>query len=40
MEAAVATSTTRPITMACTRRPARPLRAARTAGMALIAAPL
>ena len=48
VEAAVETSRTRPITMACTRRPDSPPRAARTAGpaaaggqinMALIAAP-
>ena len=42
-EAAVETSTTRPITIACTRRPDSPPRAARTpgrAGIALIAAPL
>ena len=40
VEAAVETSTTRPITIACTRRPDSPPRAARTAGIALIAAPL
>ena len=37
VEAAVETSTTRPITMACTRRPASPPRAARTVGAAPIA---
>ncbi len=34
VEAAVETSTTRPMTMACTRRPDSPPRAARTAGPA------